>query len=330
MVAVLVGVVGCSSAGSPPVPAPSPNAAVSSANPGPNSPKTVRRQSAGSARILASRESWTLPAAISREVVITDGNSAVVAGGLTVGDASTSRVFRVDLRRGQAAPMSKLPEPLHDSAGVLVGGQPTVIGGGGATELAAVEQYGPGHRWRTVGRLPLPRSDLSVVAVPDGFLVVGGYDGAVSRREVLKGDTAQAFHGYARLVVGVRYTAAVSFGGSVWIFGGEDRNRELRTIQRVDLASGAVTTVGRLPSALGHAAAAVVGSRILLMGGRTAPSRVSDTMWWFDPATHRFSGAGRLPYPVADAGVAVTSDGIYLLGGETPQFPRSVIRVRVG
>jgi hypothetical protein len=73
--------------------------------------------------------------------------------------------------------------------------------------------------------------------------------------------------------------------------------------------------------------AASVGNRILLMGGRTAPSRQTDAMWWFDPATRRFHLAGHLPSPLSDAAVATYRRRVWLLGGENPAVTGRVVGV---
>jgi N-acetylneuraminic acid mutarotase len=208
-----------------------------------------------------------------------------------------------------------------------VGARLLVLGGGGAGELSSVESAAAGRRWHVIAHLPGPRSDLLTVTVPGGLLVVGGYDGTRSSREVLRSHDGRHFVRVGQLRQGVRYAAAVRVGGSVWVFGGEDRQKELRTVQRINTATGSVTVEARLPRALGHSAAAVMGSRILLMGGRTGPHRVTDQMLWFDPESKRFSRAGRLPYPVADAGLLTTGSTAYLMGGETPNFTDRVMRI---
>lgn len=270
---------------------------------------------------------WRLPEPLSRSVVVAKGRSAIVAGGLKPQGVSSSLVFRVSADTGVTGRLRALPQPIHDAAGVSLAGRPTVVGGGGAVELSAVRSYGADRAWHVVGHLPVARSDLSVVAVSGGFLVIGGYDGASSPRQVLRSTDGRTFAVFATLRHSVRYAAAVNARGAVWLFGGEDHNRELSIVQRIDLHSGAVTDSSRLPHALGHAAAALIGDRILVMGGRSSPHRVVDTMWWFDPVTQRFSGAGRLPYPVADAGLLTTQGRVYLLGGETPYFTNRVTRV---
>ena len=79
--------------------------------------------------------------------------------------------------------------------------------------------------------------------------------------------------------------------------------------------------VARLPVPLGHAMAATVGNRVLLMGGRVSPDRQTAAMWWFDPATARFTSAGRLPVALSDAAVTAYGHRIWLLGGRIPASP---------
>jgi hypothetical protein len=48
-------------------------------------------------------------------------------------------------------------------------------------------------------------------------------------------------------------------------------------------------------------------------------------MWWFDPATDRFTPAGRLPVPLSDSAAVVLGRRIWLLGGESPHVTDSVV-----
>jgi hypothetical protein len=75
--------------------------------------------------------------------------------------------------------------------------------------------------------------------------------------------------------------------------------------------------------------AAAVGTRILLVGGRVAPDRQTAAMWWFDPASGRFTHAGTLPHPLSDAGVATYGHRVWLLGGEDPAVTDGVLTISV-
>ena len=70
--------------------------------------------------------------------------------------------------------------------------------------------------------------------------------------------------------------------------------------------------------------------RVLLAGGRLTQDRLTDRMWWFDPATRRFTPAGRLPTPLADSAVAAAGGSpplAYLVGGESPSVTDRVVRL---
>src|SRR4029078_12853523 len=129
------------------------------------------------------------------------------------------------------------------------------------------------------------------------------------------------------LIHGVRYAATARVGSSVFVFGGEDAGREGDNIPRRDLATGGVQPAGPLPVPLGHAMAATIGGRILLMGGRVTPDSQTAGMWGFDPATARFPRAGRLPEALSDAAVASYGHRIWLLGGEDPRVADGVLTI---
>jgi hypothetical protein len=298
-------------------PASSPSAPGSSP-PAPFTPHTA------TARVAA----WHLPYAAGRQAVVPmpDGE-VVVAGGLVAGDASTDRVVRVDPSAGRVYPLPPLAVPVHDVAGGLAGATPLVVGGGNATEQDVVQALS-GGAWRVVGHLPTTRSDLSVVARGSTPLVIGGYDGAAVPTTVLALSARGARRPAGRLVQGVRYAATAVAGHTAYVFGGEVAGAELDAVQALDLRTGHTRVVARLPVPLGHAMAARVGSRILLMGGRTTPDRQTARMWWFDPASGRFSPAGSLPQPLSDAGVVASGRAVWLLGGESPTVTDRVVFVR--
>ena len=304
--------------GTPPTPAsPTPTRAPS----GPHSVSAGRPQ-APTTRVL----SWRLPGPLSRSVALVVGSRVLVAGGLSPGDHSTDQVLSLDPARGVTGPPGRLAEPLHDAAGAVLAGRPTVIGGGGTTELADVQRRDPHGRWHVTGRLPRARSDLSVVAWGRHGLVIGGYDGRTAPTSVLRTD-GHRFTVAGALPAGLRYAGVAADRGAVWILGGEDGGRELTRVLRLDPATGRVRTLARMPHPLGHEAVVAVGPRLLLLGGRTAPDAVTSRMWWFDTRSGGWTRAGRLPYPVADAGWARQGAHGYLIGGETPGFTSHVVRV---
>src|SRR5215467_119976 len=107
--------------------------------------------------ISASTETWTLPAAVSRPVVLPDRSAFVELGGLATGDTSTSRVVRVDPASGHCDVAGTLAIAVHDSAGAAIDGRFFVFGGGSASTVSVVQAWTAGPA-AEVARLPQGRS----------------------------------------------------------------------------------------------------------------------------------------------------------------------------
>ena len=270
---------------------------------------------------------WRLPQPSARQALVDLGAGHVLlAGGMLQGDSSTAAVHRIDLATGRAAPAPPLSVAVHDAAGGLFAGAPAVFGGGNATEQSLVQSL-HGTTWRRVDAFPTSRSDLSAVTTPDGTIVLGGYDGRSVPRTIWAQRGRSRLQPNGQLARGVRYAATALVQGEIYVFGGEVAGAELSAVQRVDPRTGRTRVVAHLPHPLGHAMAAAVGGRVLLMGGRINSATQSDQMWWFDPSGRRFTRAGRLPRPLSDASVAVSGSSVWLLGGEDPGVSDRVVRV---
>jgi hypothetical protein len=272
---------------------------------------------------------WRLPYEIAREAVVTVGpGKVVVAGGMFPGDTSSARAFELTPATDVVKMLPNLAVDVHDVAAGFYDGDPTTYGGGNSSEQSVVQQL-RGGRWRVVAQLPTTRSDLSVDVVDGTTYVLGGYDGTGVATQVLAQRGSAPLRPAGSLLVGVRYAATAVIGTSIYLFGGEVNGAELDVVQRYDTVTGRTSVVARLPVPLGHASAAVLGGRVLLMGGRVEPEVGTTAMWWFDPVTNGFKRAGNLPAPITDAGVAVSPDGLtaWLLGGEDPNVRDAVVKL---
>ena len=286
-------------------------------------PSTV---TSASAALQISTAPWQLPEPRAREVVLGDTRALLVIGGLDPGGASTARVWRVALPGGTTTRLAVLPQPMHDSAGVVIGSDTYVFGGGSARELATVQRYRAGVV-SVVGQMPQARSDLVAVAVNGTAYVLGGFDGTNSVASVLATTDGSTFRTVAQLPQTVRYPAVAVLGGRIWLFGGDHDGTEVTTIQRIDPATGDATIAGELPAPISDASAVVVGGRILVAGGRSR-GQILDTVTRFDPTSGHSTEVGTLPYPVADAGAAAVDGVGYLVGGETPAKTASTVILR--
>ena len=273
----------------------------------------------------------------SRAVAVDLPGGIVVLGGLTSGDVTTGRVALINPRTWRSTTAGQLGQPVHDASGAALKGHAVVFGGGAATEQAITQAWTRG-RAHVIGALPDPRSDSAAVTIGATAYVVGGFDGSRMTRAVLASTTGRSFHVVAQLRQGVRYPAATSYDGSIYVFGGQLATTEgtsglgqSRLVQRVDPQTGRTTIVGKLPWHIGHAMAFTLGGRLYLAGGRrgtTATSRI----WRVDPTTVRLTPAGRLPRPISDSAVVQLGQSVLLIGGETtgPFAPQAqIVSVRL-
>ncbi|MBE3074852.1 MAG: hypothetical protein IMZ75_07885 [Actinobacteria bacterium] len=255
------------------------------------------------------------------------GGGLLIVGGLTAADQTTPAILRVDLKSGSVQPAGRLPVPVHDAGGAVVGGRDLVFGGGSTAVTSAVQDVTPGSSPHVVSHLPQPRADH--VAVSDGNTgyVLGGFDGVQGSTSVLRTLDGRTFTVVGALPVSVRYPAVAVSGASIWLFGGEHAGKQVSDVQRIDLATGRGRVAGHLPRRLAHAGAFTLGGAIFLAGGRSGDTQ-SDAVMRFDPATVRFAPAGHLPGPRSDFSVAVDAGVAYLVGGESPKPVDTIVEIR--
>jgi hypothetical protein len=253
--------------------------------------------------------------------VLADGPDALVLGGLTRGDVSTTAVERIDPVTGTGGRAGTLDLAVHDAAGALLGGRSVVFGGGSSTTLATVQAF-TGQTTTILGRLPQPRSDLAAAVVGSQAYVLGGFDGTHLVPSVVATTDGTTFKSAGQLAQPVRYPAVAVEGGYIWVIGGDLGTAENATtggqsndIQRFDPATGTTTVVGHLPSPLGHAVAVVFGHQLFVVGGRSGAA-ASAQIWRVDPTSGSVSPAGSLPGPRSDAGVVTIAGNAWVLGGE--------------
>ncbi|MGH2442779.1 MAG: PQQ-binding-like beta-propeller repeat protein [Chloroflexota bacterium] len=310
---------GCSSGSAPSTPAalPIPTAVLAHSQPKPAPP------------LRASLTTWRLPVPIGRAVVLPGKKSLLVAGGLQANGGSTSGVQRISLANGTVTPLGSLAQPVHDAAGAVLGGKLFVFGGGSSTSIAASQSFSPSSGGKVVGSLPAARSDLTSVSTGGNAYLLGGYDGLHLSPTVLATRDGVHFVRAGKLPLPVRYAAAATLYGRLFIFGGTQGIAGISAIQEVNPLTHRAQVVGHLPVKLSHAVACALGNYIYIVGGRIGGSPTR-RMWSFDPSTFRVRRAGALPMSLADAGIAVVGNSAYLAGGEDATGPQpEVVRLRV-
>ena len=288
--------------------------------PAPASPSTPAAGAAGppvtDMALQVTPAPYQLPAPLSREVVLPAAGGLMIAGGLTAQGTSTDSVTSLDPVTGATRPVARLAAATHDAAGVSLGGQTYLFGGGTVASVPAIQALTVGAATAAVvGQLPVARSDATGVTAGSVAYVVGGYDGTSWEPSVLATQDGRHFRVAARLPVPVRYAAVAQAAGEIWIFGGQATSGATNAIQRISLATGQAGVAGHLPAPLQGATAIVLDGQIYLAGGAGAGA-TSPMVYRFDPATSSVSAAGQLPVPVAYAAATVSGGVGYLVGGE--------------
>jgi hypothetical protein len=259
---------------------------------------------------------FQLTAPVERAVAVTWHGKLYVAGGLDSHGVSTDGVLSVDPSTGRVKQVGRLPQPFHDAAAAVLGDRLLVFGGGSVQGTDIVQAFdlltGKGS---VVGHLPVALSDLSAAVVGTTAYLVGGFDGSIPRREIYSTSDGVSFSLAGTLPAGLRYAAVAPSGSGVVIAGGVSKDGPVSTVSEFDPAAGAISTIGHLPSRVGHAAALALGSFVYILGGRDAGGRAEGNVWRVDPGARKVRAQPSLTAPVSDP--ASVSDGAsgWLLGG---------------
>jgi hypothetical protein len=222
----------------------------------------------------------------------------------------------------------ELAIPVHDAAGVLLGGSVMIFGGGSGAPESVVQRVDSDGLARVVGYLPAARADLGAVAVGNTAIVLAGGAFGALPPEVLATEDGVQFRVVANLLSAVRYPAVAETGGRIYVIGGEGAAGETADIQRIDLATSEVDVIGRMPNPISHASAMVIGARIFVVGGRSA-GFAQDAIWQVDPVTGASRLVARLPQPASDFASAVVGRVGYAIGGETDTLVASIVAIVV-
>ncbi len=266
---------------------------------------------------------WTLPAPLSREVLLTDGHQLVGLGGLNAAKVSSPGAFSINPASGAATPLGSLSPAVHDAAGAFLNGKYFVFAGGtGATPaITNIVQAVPaaGGNAQNVGMLPQPRADLAAAVVDNTAYVLGGSLETQSfYPSVLASTDGVTWRTAGNIATPVRYPAVTAANGAVYIIGGVTSNgTDTSAVQRYDPKTGATTVIAQLPAPTSHASAVALGTSVYVLGG-FVNNTVSSQVLRVDLGTGAVSQAGMLPAPLSDAAVTMIGPSAYLAGGQGP------------
>ena len=133
----------------------------------------------------------------------------------------------------------------------------------------------------------------------------------------------------------MRYPAVATVGRAIYLFGGVSDSQagiDTNTVQRLDVVSGTIDRVAKLPTSLSHASAVVLAGKVYLLGGYVSNTQLSNQVLRFDPATGVTTSVGALPAPLSDGAAVVIGKQGYLVGGQgADREPvATVTKIRLG
>ena len=107
--------------------------------------------------------------------------------------------------------------------------------------------------------------------------------------------------------------AAASYGGRIYVFGGERDGLTVNEVAAYDPVTNAWSALAPMPTPRNHHGAALVGGKIYVIGGRPGNQSTNEE---FDVSAQRWQV--RPPMPTGRSGIAVAAIGqhVFVFGGE--------------
>ena len=244
---------------------------------------------------------FQLPASLSGAASLASGADLMIVGGSTLARPALRSVLALDPVSGATRPIGQLAAPVTGSAAAMLAGQPVIFGGTastGAPTVQAVPTARTAAAWQ-------PRQTGQASRPGQAQLAARGRAGRTVRSAAPLGTLPSARSGLA----------AVTFGGTAYLLGGCHAGRFPAGILATR-DGRQFRTVARLPVPACYAAAAAVGRRVWLFGGRTAAGP-TDVIQQVDLGSGAASVVGHLPYRLTGAAAFELNGTIYLAGGRT-------------
>ncbi len=313
-------------------------------------PKPVATFAAAESGLLP----WHLTTALSRMVVFTNNNQAIVAGGLTA-QGTTNNVYSLDITNGNQTVTSHLTENVHDASGSVINGNMEIFGGGSSNSSSSVQTLSSISSIPSsiTSHLPQLRSDSTAITINKTTFIIGGYNGTQADSQILTTTDGKTFSDFGALPIPVRYTTATYINGLIYVFGGmaingSNAGNPISSVQIINPVSHQITVAKwQLPEPLEAATAMNLNNEIFLAGGQTnsvqpinigmgttqisgiatTNSDTSGTIWAVDTVNGRFLKAGVLQAPVSNAGLAIIGSTAWLIGGENNHNIVSTVQI---
>ena len=216
------------------------------------------------------------------------GTQSFVFGGGSASPSATTQGFATG---GSAVGSGSLPQARADAASVTIGKTAFIVGGyDGPSMDAEVLATNDGIRFNEVVALPVPVRYPAVAVLDKKIYVFGGdaSDGRPVRSvQVIDPSTRQA-RLVGELPIPISGAAAANIGGSIYLAGGESTSgsgaqHPIAHVYAFQSSNASFLRAGSLPVAVTNAGAAVIGTRLWIVGGETAGGTPSAVVQMLEP-----------------------------------------------
>ncbi len=217
-----------------------------------------------------------------------------------------------------------LAGPRQETGVTALDGEVYVLGGftETGTLVPRVEAYDPStDSWRAVADLPQALHHANAAAVGGELVVAGFLEGLTfsARGDVLAYDpVADAWSSRTPMPVGTERGASgvAVYEGNIVLCGGF-RDGALADVWAYDVAADLWDVAADMPYPLDHLAAATIGDRIYVVGGRDAAIAAhTDRLLIYDPARDSWSEGEPMPTSRAGIMAGVLEGQLFVAGGE--------------
>jgi N-acetylneuraminic acid mutarotase len=192
------------------------------------------------------------------------GSEIVVVGGYLADGRSSSRVDAYSPSRNRWRKLPDLPVAVNHAMAASYGGRLYVVGGYGGEVRASVFARG---RWRALPNLPAPRAAAGAAIVQGKLYVVGGVAADGLARKMLVLDLKTLKWSSLSGPTPREHLAVTARKGVIYALAGREAGTNFDYFEAYAPARRHWTRLPRVPERRGGTGAAVVGDRIVSLGG---------------------------------------------------------------
>ena len=240
------------------------------------------------------------------------GSEIAVIGGFLDDGTSSGRVDAYSPRTGRWRRLPDLPAKVNHAMAASAEGRLYVVGGYGAERSAFVFVRG---RWHGLRRLPSPRAAAGAAVVGRRLYVVGGVvaPGRLAPRMLVL-DLRTGRWSFAPGPSAREHLAVTAAAGVVYALAGRSAGTNFTTFEAYSPSGRSWRRLPSVPYPRGGTGAAVVGRRIVSVGGEEAAGTIP-SVYAYDIGRRRWARLADMRTPRHGLAVAAFGGRVYAIAG---------------